>query len=259
VLQKLSGALAAEGVSPSVQRVDAQMAARDAGVIAAGSSYGLAAKWVFSSLAITAALALAFALRGSPDADSVAGRPQRAEPTRALQPLRQLPVDPPDVASPSPPTAPRVEPPLKRPLQAARVRLRPERRARRAAVQDDLAEPQLVAASPETLEPAPVSPPTDEPAVVPAGPDLAEELRLLRSASSALAAHQPAVALARIQQHAARYPKSPLAQEAEALRVMALCELGEQPAARVARDKFLRVQPHSPLGERVRQACAGLP
>jgi hypothetical protein len=261
VRQKLSTALVADRMSPSVRRVDAQMAAREGGVIATALSYGLAAKWAVSSLAISAALALAFVLHGSSDSGSAVNT-KRAEPLRAAQPQQQPPANPSVMAGPSVATeSASVERPLKGPFHAARVRVRPalHRRGRSAPVPDDLPESQLVEATLEAVEHAPAKPLAAEPAVVASSPDLAEELRLLRSASSALAAHQPAVALSRVRQHEARYPKSPLAQEAEALRVMALCELGEQPAARIARDTFLRVQPHSPLAERVRQACAGLP
>jgi hypothetical protein len=45
-----------------------------------------------------------------------------------------------------------------------------------------------------------------------------------------------------------------LSKEKAALRIMAACALG-QPQARAERDTFLLAERHSPLGERVRDAC----
>ncbi|HEX4355003.1 MAG TPA: hypothetical protein VHZ95_18860 [Polyangiales bacterium] len=84
--------------------------------------------------------------------------------------------------------------------------------------------------------------------------ELAEELRLLGRASRQLAADAPTAALAQLREHDRRYPRSALAKESRALRVVALCEMGAENASS-ERDAFLRDEASSPMAARVRNAC----
>jgi hypothetical protein len=133
--------------------------------------------------------------------------------------------------------------------------------ARPAAAPVVIAPP--VVASPE---PAPAPPVVNEPAPrarrlasrrAPA-PDgaaaLSEETALLRDADRALRVGDTAGALARLDEHAARFPHGALAPERTAERLIVLCELGVADPRAVAR--FLAEGPGSPLAARVRRACA---
>ena len=89
-----------------------------------------------------------------------------------------------------------------------------------------------------------------------AGPSLAAELELLHRAQSAWRAREAARALSIVDEHRARYPRSALRVEREALQVLALCELGRRSeAARVARALLAR-EPLSPLRAAIEQSCA---
>lgn len=109
--------------------------------------------------------------------------------------------------------------------------------------------PQQLAASP----PAPVEAP--QPAAPSSPSTLAEEMRLLRSAQSALSAGDPETALARLAEHARRFPAGTLAEEREAARILALCRAERRGEARAAAARFLRERPTSPLAPRVRASC----
>lgn len=84
------------------------------------------------------------------------------------------------------------------------------------------------------------------------------ELALVRSAKRALALREPADALAVLKEHADLYPKGALDEEAKALRVIALVELGE-PSARAHAERFASTYPDSPYAQRVASAVARLP
>jgi hypothetical protein len=89
-----------------------------------------------------------------------------------------------------------------------------------------------------------------------AGPSLPAELELLHRAQSAWRAREAARALAIVDEHRARYPRSALRVEREGLQVLALCELGRKSeAARVARTLLAR-EPLSPLRAAIEQSCA---
>lgn len=96
----------------------------------------------------------------------------------------------------------------------------------------------------------PPSPPTPAP-----GSTLAEESRLLKQARSALVDAQPEQALARLAEHARRFPAGVLTEEREALRAVALCEAGREADGDAAAQAFLREHPQAALAERVRSAC----
>jgi hypothetical protein len=106
---------------------------------------------------------------------------------------------------------------------------------------------------PVTLVPEvqPVATPTEP------GDGLLGEIRLLHEAQSALAAHDPSRALARLDEHAARYPHGSLRQESLAERVVALCQLGRTDEARSLAAPLLRENTRSPAVERVRASCVG--
>ena len=97
----------------------------------------------------------------------------------------------------------------------------------------------------------PVAAPTET------GDGLLGEIRLLHEAQSALAAHDPTRALARLDEHAARYPHGTLRQESLAERVVALCQLGRTDEARTLAAPLLRENTRSPEVERVRASCVG--
>jgi hypothetical protein len=84
---------------------------------------------------------------------------------------------------------------------------------------------------------------------------LLEETRLLTKAQAAFAAGNLSRALRFLEQHRARFPRGELAQERDAVEVLALCGLPRMAAARRAQQLFLRSWPDSPLAERVRAAC----
>jgi hypothetical protein len=85
--------------------------------------------------------------------------------------------------------------------------------------------------------------------------DVAVQVELLRESQQALRRGRPDVALARLQEHAARFPTSSLLQERQAGRVFALCALGRTEQARREAAAFVRRFPGSPLEDRVRRAC----
>jgi hypothetical protein len=89
-----------------------------------------------------------------------------------------------------------------------------------------------------------------------AGHSLAAELELLHRAQAAWRAREAARALAIVDEHRTRYPRSELRLEREALQVLALCELDRKhDATRVARALLAR-DPNSPLRASIEQSCA---
>jgi hypothetical protein len=82
---------------------------------------------------------------------------------------------------------------------------------------------------------------------------LGAETALLRDADRALRAGDSATALARLDEHAARFPKGVLAPERSAERLIVLCQVGVADPRAVA--QFLAARTGSPLAARVRRAC----
>jgi hypothetical protein len=125
--------------------------------------------------------------------------------------------------------------------------------------------PPLVQAEPpaEAEPPAPTkAPPRAHPtAARREAPDatstLGAETALLRDADRALRAGDTATALARLDEHAARFPKGVLAPERSAERLIVLCQLGVADPRAVA--QFLAARSGSPLAARVRRACVRNP
>jgi len=90
----------------------------------------------------------------------------------------------------------------------------------------------------------------------PAPSTVGEELRLLRAAQEGLHTGAPAAALARLDEHARRFPRGALVEERRASRILALCQLGEITTGRAEADPFIAQLPMSPFVERIRRACA---
>jgi hypothetical protein len=87
---------------------------------------------------------------------------------------------------------------------------------------------------------------------------LEQELALLNEAQAALRAHQPAQALAQLERHAQAFPTGFMAQERQAARALALCELGRKSEARALAAQFVRSWPASPLVSRMNEVCVAL-
>jgi hypothetical protein len=86
---------------------------------------------------------------------------------------------------------------------------------------------------------------------------LVAELVLLQKAQKAWSRGNAARALELAQQHARRYPRSVLAMERDALRVFALCALGQTAQARPLAGAILKRAPGSPLRTSVEESCGG--
>ncbi|MCA9618260.1 MAG: hypothetical protein KC731_04545 [Myxococcales bacterium] len=126
-----------------------------------------------------------------------------------------------------------------------------------------VAEAPVVGARPEVVATAV---PDDGPAVtrpggVPStatptpGSDVQQEVALLQEAQRKLSGGDARGALRLLDEHARRFPRGALAQEAEAARVLALCQAGQRSAAREAARRFVERAPSSPMAERLRHAC----
>jgi len=95
------------------------------------------------------------------------------------------------------------------------------------------------------------------PSSLPTVSPVAEETRLLRAASEALRADDPARALALLDEHGRRFPRGALAEERSVERVSALCKLGRVDEAHTEAERFLIATPDSPLAASVRASCGG--
>jgi len=96
-------------------------------------------------------------------------------------------------------------------------------------------------------------PPASAPA---ADPALAEEVAALQQVRIALAAGQPARALAALDAHDRRFPRGLLGIEAEVLRIEALARSGSAGVASARARRFIDAHPNTPYARRV-QAIAG--
>lgn len=85
---------------------------------------------------------------------------------------------------------------------------------------------------------------------------LSEEAALLQRAERALAAHQPAAALAILAEHETHFARGALREEREAAKVLALCGLGRVDEARRFARAFVNAAPHSVLVPRLEHSCA---
>jgi hypothetical protein len=85
--------------------------------------------------------------------------------------------------------------------------------------------------------------------------DLEGEVRLLADADAELRRGDADAALARLAEHAAKYPSGALVDEREGVRAIALCRAGRFSEGRTAADRFLSPTRKSSLAARVRTAC----
>ena len=163
------------------------------------------------------------------------GRPDMDRRTRVAKPmLRAVTVKPQTVVAPLPPPSPAVEQPSSAPEspagEADSTPSAPRRRRR-----------------PKTAsKPAAPAPPASS---------LAEEMRLLRSASGQLKAGRPSRALATLAEHARRFPEGTLSAEREIKRAEAHCSNGDREASRRIADRFVREHPGTALRSRARSIC----
>lgn len=88
--------------------------------------------------------------------------------------------------------------------------------------------------------------------------DLAAEIALLAKARAALRSGDGSAAMARLDEHARRFPRGTLAPERTVTRVRALCALGGPSAARAAYLRLAGGDPHSPHLASLRAACPGM-
>jgi outer membrane protein assembly factor BamD (BamD/ComL family) len=77
----------------------------------------------------------------------------------------------------------------------------------------------------------------------------------LEDADAELRAGNPTLALARLSEHAAKYPTGALSEEREGIRAIALCRAGRAAEGRAAADRFLSSTRKASLAARVRTAC----
>jgi len=87
--------------------------------------------------------------------------------------------------------------------------------------------------------------------------DLEGEARLLEQADADLRRGDANAALARLAEHAAKYPAGALREEREGVRVVALCRAGREAEGKAAAERFLARSPHSALATRIRATCGG--
>jgi hypothetical protein len=147
--------------------------------------------------------------------------------------------------------------------------------ARTTAEQAEPAQARTVPARADTPAPAAADPGTQGGAVRPArqGADAAEpnaqsmgdmdehipslraELDLIAAAQAALSQGEPARALARIDEHALRFPRGAFVQERLAIIAVAWCTLGDRARGHAAASQLARRAPSSPLLARARSAC----
>ncbi|WP_437317974.1 hypothetical protein [Sorangium sp. So ce385] len=83
-----------------------------------------------------------------------------------------------------------------------------------------------------------------------------EDAKLLRDVRAALGAGKDEEALEMLEARRANPNEGIFGQERAAAHILTLCRLGRTAEARAASERFLRQHPRSPLGERIRRACA---
>jgi hypothetical protein len=86
---------------------------------------------------------------------------------------------------------------------------------------------------------------------------LERERNIVAASQRALADGRPSRALDLLDQHARTFPHGAMAEDRDALRVVALCAAGRTEDAEKQRTKFFRRWPKSLHASRVRTACAG--
>jgi len=111
-----------------------------------------------------------------------------------------------------------------------------------------------------TAPSAPEPAPSHAALVAPARPvapvtDPRAELELIAAMQAALRSGNAALALARAEEHAKRFPRGALVEEREGVRAVARCRLAEPGARAAVEAAFLKRYASSPYAARVRDAC----
>ncbi len=145
---------------------------------------------------------------------------------------KPAPSVPPSLAPSASPTAVASQPPVKQRL-----------RRRAAKPSGELAK---ASPSPAKAPPSPAKAPSST---------LAQELKRLRAARQALLRGQSAQALRLVRDFEARFPGGTLLPEAIAIRIDALCGLGEKSRASSEASKFVKRWSSSPIAERIVRPC----
>jgi hypothetical protein len=241
-----SGAAAGAAGGSAAKASAAATTAGGAGGASAGAGSTLAAggalKWGAGILVAAAIGTAAMVARPAAEPAARPVTPTAAAPAQPAPVAEPLPVvEPLPVAEPAEPApAAELEPlPIAEPTEPSALRTRkPARRARARAEQSVDADTPL-APSGQAMQP----------------PSARAELSLIQRATHALSNDRPARALAKLREHARRFPAGVLTQERLALRVLTLCKLGRLEQGRAERAAFLAQHGGSPLAERVRGAC----
>jgi hypothetical protein len=162
-------------------------------------------------------------------------------------------------------------------LGAAYVMAAPAPRAATVAASDPPAPAPIIAAAPTTAEPttasvtslpdAPTSaqdtpPPARSATAHPpaaARPGLAEEVRLVEQARSALRAGDVGAARAALEEHGRQFPRGALSDEVAVLRIDILERSGDRAGAERAARAYLAAHPTSPHAPRLRDFLGGGP
>jgi len=124
----------------------------------------------------------------------------------------------------------------------------------RAPLEEETGDSALTSAAPEPPS-CVAKPPQAAPTAAPSR--LGAELALLREAQEKLQSGNGEEAFALLDEHEDEFPEGGLSEERQAARVFALCQMGKHQEARAEAARFLRNAPHSPLADRVRNACGG--
>jgi hypothetical protein len=141
-----------------------------------------------------------------------------------------------------------------------------EKRQEPVASQQAAATSQVARSSTSASAPAPSEEKRIEPRVTPAAApvqaqvvdvstDARAELAFVQRIREALTETDPERVLSLCDEHQRRWPHGTFAQEREGLQTIATCQTQAQNAASIAR-AFFTSYPHSPMGPRVRIACA---
>ncbi len=187
----------------------------------AGSAAGAGGKWLGSAASawILGAVCAASAMVGG------------------LAVVATMDIEPPPKPEPAPAAAPAVAPPAPAPQPPAEPEVEP------AAAPEPAVKTTRAAARPARK-------------LARSADGLGQELKLLHRARAAWRRGEAGDALSLLQRHRARYPRSAVAAERDALRVLCLCDLGREAQARRLGRRWLRDAPHSPLRSAVKGSCA---
>ncbi|AKV02780.1 Cell division protein FtsK [Labilithrix luteola] len=264
VLGALGKRIAAGGVVAAASAVAKTAPAQG---VAKAAGLGLVTKILAVVGVVSAVGAGVYELAGTPHPESSSGAaPNVAEaaPPPTLAPSANATSSAPapsPIAVPSAEGAPPVAPKPKAPTSAAK-RKEPNAPAARdeaplASVATQAPEP---TPPPSTgVEAVPTAAGVERPAPAAMAPPagLEGEIALLRDSDRLLREGNANAALAKLDEHAQRFPHGSLSEERTVSRVVVLCALGRTAEARAAGSAFLAARPSSPHAARVRGSCVG--